>query len=116
MRNSLLDGYIAARAKSDFAALEVVGGLTACTKLGNDPNNRRVPDIMKGLGAIAEVEWTILQQSMQSILTGDCNCLQHCRAIARDLHLCCQAMKTISSSWMSSKGSLRRRAWLAKAV
>jgi len=47
---------------SDFAALEVVGGLTACTKLGNGPNNRRVPDIMKGLGAIAEVEWTILQQ------------------------------------------------------
>ena len=39
-----------------------IGGLTACTKLGNGPNNRRFPDIMKGLGAIAEVEWTILQQ------------------------------------------------------
>ena len=68
MRNSLLDGYIAARAKSDFAALEVAGGLTACTKLGNGPNNRRVPDIMKGLGAIAEVEWTILQQSPRKSL------------------------------------------------
>ena len=48
-------GWLVARAKSNFAALEVVGGLTACTKLGNGPTPQ-VPDIMKGLGAIAEVE------------------------------------------------------------
>ena len=67
-------GWLASRLKSDLEALESAGGLTACTKLGNGPNEERIPDIIKGLYAIAEVDFSTLQASMQSILTGKVEC------------------------------------------
>ena len=68
------NGWLASQAKSDLEALEVAGGLTSCTKLGNGPNESRVVDIMTGLGAIAEVDFTTLQDLMQSILAGKVEC------------------------------------------
>ena len=75
-------GWLASGAKSDLDALEVAGGLTSCTKLGNGPNNRRVPDIMKGLGAIAEADVTILQRLMHGILAGEVECNSKIRELS----------------------------------
>ena len=66
--------WLASRAKSDLEALEKAGGLKACTKLGNGPNNHRVADIMTGLNAIAESDFTNLENVMQSILAGEVEC------------------------------------------
>ena len=79
----LFAGWLASRAKSDLEALESARGLTACTKLGNGPNEERVPDIMKGLGAIAEVDFAVLQGLMQSILTGEVECNSKIRELSK---------------------------------
>ena len=81
-------GWLESRATKDFEALELAGGLTACTKIGNGPNNRRVADIMKGLGAIAEVDSTTLQELMQSILAGEVECNTKIRELSTSWGFC----------------------------
>ena len=79
----LFAGWLAGRVKSELEALESAGGLTACTKLGNGPNKARVPDIIKGLGAIAEVDFGTLQGLMQNILSGEVECNSKIRELSK---------------------------------